>query len=195
MESLKISFEVKRPRKIYKVMDYVYLLGVICIAAIIIVFLPFVNKEGEKANSMDKVNVAQARLTLLEKSAQESYINNAEDKEYQKNYDIIDDAIVEVHNYIQSLNDFKDVYFDGRFEYASQTVNDNVILISLTDTGASNNLIEFKRALLDNPKYTYTVTDASGTKQVTIDLSWISKIELNTSMSSNNISMEVYYGE
>lgn len=195
MESLKISFEVKRPRKIYKVMDYVYLLGVICIAAIIIIFLPYVKKEGEKANSMDKVNVAQARKSLLEKSKEENYINNAEDKEYQKNYDIIDDAIVDVHNYIQSLNDFKDVYYEGRFEYTSQSVNDNIIVISLTDTGASNNLIEFKRALLNNPKYTYIVTDESGAKEVTIDLSWISKIVLSTSMSSNNITMEVYYGE
>lgn len=199
MNSFEINLEVKRPRKIYKVMDYVIMFGVVIFAAVIIVFLPYVNKIKAEKEMKESENVAKSRYQQLQLSEQEITKNTAADTQFKKDHDTIGDAIKPVHVYLQSLNDFANHYElkeDGtpRYIINSQTITGNVISLTIKDSGDSNRVIEFKNALLDNPEFYYE--NAEGILVVDpIDLSWISSVEMAASISDNTISLEVTYGK
>lgn len=204
MKSFEIKIEVKRPRKIYKVMDYLIMFGVVLVAAVLIVFLPYTSKVKEIAASEESQAIADARLTQLKRNQQEITSNTQKDKDYKSNYDLIDESILPVHEYLQSLNDFANNFEliedaagnkTPRYSIVSQTVTGNVITLSIVDNGQTNRVPEFKDALIDNEVFTYYY-DLEGTLvEETIHLDWISEIVMGNTISNNSVSLEVYYGK
>lgn len=204
MKSFEIKIEVKRPRKIYKVMDYLIMFGVVLIASVVMVFLPYTSRVKKIAASEESGAIANARLTQLRRNQQEITSNSEKDKEYKANYDLINESILPVHEYLQSLNDFANNFeliedANGvqtpRYSIVSQTVTGNVITLSIVDNGQTNRVPEFKDALIDNEVFVYYHEVGGNSVKETVHLDWISKIVMGNTISNNSVSLEVYYGK
>lgn len=192
MKSMEIKLEIKRPRKIYKLMDYFIMFGVVFVAAVLIIFLPYTNKRSKLAEAEESNAIATSRFNTLKRNEQEISKNTAIEVEYKSNYDKLDNAIEPVHNYLQAINDFAENYKEARFEIKQQTITGNVITLSIHDTGSTSELIEFCDALRDNAEFVYTNEDG---EEETVDLKWISDVQMANVISANSVTVEVYYGK
>lgn len=192
-KGLYIEFEIKRPNRINRYMDYVLMLGLVIVFAVLFIYKPYIDNVDKINEKKVESNTVDSQYQILENSRIES---SSSATAYDKNYQISYNQLVSVTNvkyatYFASLLKFTEEFTGGEdiggfMSISSYSFDDGnkKLIISLSDNSGSNHTTAYINALREDK------IDIDGEKH---PLYWIKSVEYTYATTSTEVT--ITYGE